>query len=276
MAGSLSHPNIVTVHDYFEHEGTPYISMEYIERGSLRPLVGKLTFAQVGGVLEGLLAGLQHAVEPRDRPPRHEARERDGHRRGRRQDLRLRDRPRAQPGRPGLTLPHRHRHRDRDARLHGARAGDGEGGGAVDRPLLARDHGLRDGARRGAVQRLGHADVDARPARQRADPGALDDRPVDRPAARRVDRVAAEEGSEGAAAESAQEALGQARGDRHPPARPALAPRGAPPGARRARARRGSEAAHAGAVLGGAGPGGDARAAVHDLRRRELGGRGRR
>jgi tRNA A-37 threonylcarbamoyl transferase component Bud32 len=62
MAGSLSHPNIVTVHDYFEHEGTPYISMEYIERGSLRPLVGELTFAQVAGVLEGLLAGLQHAA----------------------------------------------------------------------------------------------------------------------------------------------------------------------------------------------------------------------
>ena len=61
MAGSLSHPNIVTVHDYFEHEGTPYISMEYIERGSLRPLVTKMTFAQIAGVLEGLLAGLQHA-----------------------------------------------------------------------------------------------------------------------------------------------------------------------------------------------------------------------
>ncbi len=61
MAGSLSHPNIVTVHDYFEHEGTPYISMEYIERGSLRPFIAELTLAQVGGVLEGLLAGLQHA-----------------------------------------------------------------------------------------------------------------------------------------------------------------------------------------------------------------------
>ena len=58
MAGSLSHPNIVTVHDYFEHEGTPYISMEYIERGSLRTFIDNLTFAQVGGVLEGLLAGL--------------------------------------------------------------------------------------------------------------------------------------------------------------------------------------------------------------------------
>src|ERR671931_63237 len=43
VAGSLSHPNIVTVHDYFEHDGTPYIAMEYIERGSLRPYVGDLT-----------------------------------------------------------------------------------------------------------------------------------------------------------------------------------------------------------------------------------------
>ena len=43
VAGSLSHPNIVTVHDYFEHEGTPYIAMEYVERGSLRPYVGKMT-----------------------------------------------------------------------------------------------------------------------------------------------------------------------------------------------------------------------------------------
>src|SRR4051812_8072413 len=61
VAGSLSHPNIVTVHDYFEHEGTPYIAMEYVERGSLRPYVGKMTLAQMGGVLEGLLAGLTHA-----------------------------------------------------------------------------------------------------------------------------------------------------------------------------------------------------------------------
>jgi protein kinase-like protein len=61
IAGSLSHPNIVTVHDFLEFEGTPYIAMEYLERGSLRPLVGRLTLAQVAGVLEGMLAGLSHA-----------------------------------------------------------------------------------------------------------------------------------------------------------------------------------------------------------------------
>ena len=73
VAGSLSHPNICTVHDYFEHEGTPYIAMEYIERGSLRPYVGTMNQAQIGGVLEGLLAGLahgeQHGIVHRDLKP---------------------------------------------------------------------------------------------------------------------------------------------------------------------------------------------------------------
>src|SRR5919202_1697918 len=61
VAGSLSHPNIVTVYDYFEFDGTPYIAMEYVERGSLRPYVGHMSLAQIAGVLEGLLAGLAHA-----------------------------------------------------------------------------------------------------------------------------------------------------------------------------------------------------------------------
>jgi serine/threonine protein kinase len=61
IAGSLSHPNIVTVHDYFDVEGTPYISMEYLERGSLRPHMRDMTLPQVAGVLEGLLAALDHA-----------------------------------------------------------------------------------------------------------------------------------------------------------------------------------------------------------------------
>ncbi len=61
IAGSLSHPNIVTVHDFLEHEGTPYIAMEYVEGGSLRPLVHDLELAQIAGVLECILAGLAHA-----------------------------------------------------------------------------------------------------------------------------------------------------------------------------------------------------------------------
>ena len=63
LAGSLNHPNIVTVHEYFEEAGTPYIAMEYVPQGSLRPRVGEFSIAQLVGVLEGILAGLS-AVEP--------------------------------------------------------------------------------------------------------------------------------------------------------------------------------------------------------------------
>src|SRR4051794_7796039 len=62
LAGSLNHPNIVTVHEYIVHESTPYIVMEYLERGSLRPHVGSLGLAQIFGVLEGILSGLAHAA----------------------------------------------------------------------------------------------------------------------------------------------------------------------------------------------------------------------
>jgi serine/threonine protein kinase len=61
LAASLNHPNVVTVHDYFEDSGTPYIAMEYLERGSLRPLMHRLTFPQVAKALDGLLAGLAFA-----------------------------------------------------------------------------------------------------------------------------------------------------------------------------------------------------------------------
>src|SRR3954447_13083645 len=65
MAGSLSHPHIVMVLDYFEADGTPYIAMEYLPRGSLRPWVASLTLAQIGGVLADVLAGLAHAESHR-------------------------------------------------------------------------------------------------------------------------------------------------------------------------------------------------------------------
>jgi predicted Ser/Thr protein kinase len=63
VAGALTHANIVTVYDYFERDGVPYIGMEYMERGSLRPYVGRMSPAQIGGVLEGLLAGLSQAEQ---------------------------------------------------------------------------------------------------------------------------------------------------------------------------------------------------------------------
>ena len=61
MAGSLNHPNIVTVYEYFEDGGTPYIAMELIEGGSLRPLIGELSLPKVARVLEDLLAAVGYA-----------------------------------------------------------------------------------------------------------------------------------------------------------------------------------------------------------------------
>src|SRR3954469_2369035 len=61
LAASFDHPNIVTVYDFFECDGVPYIAMEYLPRGSLRECVGELAPEQVFGVLEGMLAALAHA-----------------------------------------------------------------------------------------------------------------------------------------------------------------------------------------------------------------------
>ncbi|HKG64845.1 MAG TPA: protein kinase [Solirubrobacteraceae bacterium] len=61
LAATLDHPNIVTLFDFFEHDGVPYIAMEYVAGGSLRELVGRLSLPQVCGIVEGVLAGLGHA-----------------------------------------------------------------------------------------------------------------------------------------------------------------------------------------------------------------------
>jgi|tagenome__1003787_1003787.scaffolds.fasta_scaffold20980936_3 serine/threonine protein kinase len=63
LAGSLNHPNIVTVYEYFEDGGVPYMAMEYLPRGSLRPLVGTLSLEQALVALDGVLCGLAHAHE---------------------------------------------------------------------------------------------------------------------------------------------------------------------------------------------------------------------
>jgi serine/threonine protein kinase len=59
--GALNHPNIVTVYEFFENDGRPYMAMEYLRRGSLRPLSAHLSLAQFAGVIEGVLSGLAHA-----------------------------------------------------------------------------------------------------------------------------------------------------------------------------------------------------------------------
>src|SRR5918999_5429362 len=60
IAAAFDHPNIVTVFDFFEADGVPYIAMEYLPRGSLRASIGRLSERQVLRVLEGVLAALAH------------------------------------------------------------------------------------------------------------------------------------------------------------------------------------------------------------------------
>src|SRR5215207_9425659 len=83
VAGALNHPSVVSVIEYFEHEGGPFIAMEYLERGSLRPLVGRLTLAHVAGVLERVLGGLAEAaaqeIVHRDLKPENVLLTADGH-----------------------------------------------------------------------------------------------------------------------------------------------------------------------------------------------------
>jgi serine/threonine protein kinase len=73
LAGAMNHANIVTVHEFFEAAGVPYIAMEYLPYGSLRQHLAGLSLAQIAGVLEGVLAGLSqggfHGVVHRDLKP---------------------------------------------------------------------------------------------------------------------------------------------------------------------------------------------------------------
>src|SRR5438094_9622627 len=65
-AGKLSHPNIVTIFDYGEHEGAPYIVMDLMEGEELsRSLDGgaRVALATVVRIMEQLLSALGYAHE---------------------------------------------------------------------------------------------------------------------------------------------------------------------------------------------------------------------
>ena len=75
-AGQLSHRNIITIHDLGEHDGRPYLAMEYLEgedlqrrlsRGSLMSLARKLEIAS--GICEGLEFAHGRGVVHRDIKP---------------------------------------------------------------------------------------------------------------------------------------------------------------------------------------------------------------
>jgi serine/threonine-protein kinase len=62
-AASLNHPNIVTIHEVSEHEGKPYIVMEYVEGISLRKLIGQraLSIDEITDIAIQICSGLAKA-----------------------------------------------------------------------------------------------------------------------------------------------------------------------------------------------------------------------
>lgn len=63
-AGRLHHPNIVSTFDYGETESSAYIVMEYLPGPSLKTLLAEhqaLPLADIGRIMQGLLAGLRHS-----------------------------------------------------------------------------------------------------------------------------------------------------------------------------------------------------------------------
>ena len=164
IAASFDHPNIVTVFDFFEWRAVPYIAMEYLPRGSLRPLIRHLTMPQTFGVLEGVLAALAHAeqfgVAHRDLKPENVLITRRG-------AVKIADFGIAKAytaSTRGFTADG---HGGRDARLHGAGAGARAARRPVHGPLRDRRDGLRDAERDAALRGTGHADGGHVPARER-------------------------------------------------------------------------------------------------------------
>ena len=63
-AGRCMHQNIVTIFDYVEEDGAPYIIMEYVPAGTLDEVIKsgvRLPIRQVGAIMEQLLLALDHA-----------------------------------------------------------------------------------------------------------------------------------------------------------------------------------------------------------------------
>ncbi|HNQ78806.1 MAG TPA: serine/threonine-protein kinase [Acidobacteriota bacterium] len=65
-AGSLQHPNIVTIYDMDEDQGIPYIAMEYVEGKSLSKMIeeqGRIPWNDAVAIIKATAEGLMYAHE---------------------------------------------------------------------------------------------------------------------------------------------------------------------------------------------------------------------
>ena len=74
-ASALNHPNIVTIYEIGEHEGTPYIAMEHVDGVTLRemlaggPLPNDKLVRYATQMAEGLAKAHQAGIVHRDLKP---------------------------------------------------------------------------------------------------------------------------------------------------------------------------------------------------------------
>ncbi len=139
-AGSLQHPNIITIFDFGEAEGHLYIAMEFIEGSDLSEIMERrdpLSLPAKLDIIIDVLHALEYAhqrkVVHRDIKPANIRVGTDG--RAKAHGLRHRA--------PGEVGAHPDRDADRHAQLHGARTGERRPGLGRDRHLLAGRRALR-------------------------------------------------------------------------------------------------------------------------------------
>ena len=173
-ASRIGQENVIDISDFGQSaDGLVYIAMEFLDGQDLGKTLRaekQLPWTAHPADPDADRQGAARGAQPRDHPPRHEARERLPRAArgasGLRQGARLRHRQGGQRRRQRGAAPHPDRDDLRDARVHVARAGAGTSARSPRRRLRRRLHHVPHADRRRSVHRRQlHGDPDQAPAR---------------------------------------------------------------------------------------------------------------